>query len=88
MNIKSVSNNNYSYNNKEVDNKKGKDSTIESKVEDKLEISEEAKAMSKDNLQSKKLALIKERLDNNFYNSDKVTKKVAQEIFKELKGQK
>ena len=88
MNIKSVSNNNYSYNNKEVENKKGKDSTKESKVEDKLEISEEANAMSKDNLQSKKLALIKERLDNNFYNSDKVTKKVAQEIFKELKGQK
>ncbi len=86
MNIKSVSNNNYSYNNRDVENKKEKDSTKESKVEDKLEISEEAKAMGKDNLQSKKLAVIKERLDNNFYNSDEVTKKVAQEIFKELKG--
>ncbi len=43
--------------------------------------------MNKENLQSKKLAVIKERIDSNFYNSDEVAKKVAQEIYKDLKAQ-
>ena len=86
MNIKPISNN-YSYNNKELEGKKGKESGKESKIEDKMEISEQAKVMNKENLQSKKLALIKDRIDNNFYNSDEVAKKVAQEIYKDLKAQ-
>ena len=86
MNIKPVSNN-YSYNNGGLEGKKGKESAGESKIEDKLEISEKAKALNKGN-QAKKLALIKDRLNNNFYNSDEVTKKVSQEIFKEIKASK
>ena len=87
MNIKPISNN-YSYNNnKELEGKKGKESANESKIEDKIEISEQAKVMNKENLQTKKLALIKDRIDSNFYNSDKVAKKVAQEIYKDLKAQ-
>jgi len=84
MNIKPVSNN-FSYN-RELENKKGKESTNGAKIEDKLEISEQAKVMNKENLESKKLALIKEKIENKFYNSDEVTKKVAEEIYKELKG--
>ena len=86
MNIKPVSNN-YSYNNGGLEGKKDKESAGESKIEDKLEISEKAKALNKGN-QAKKLALIKDRLNNNFYNSDEVTKKVSQEIFKEIKASK
>lgn len=86
MNIKPISNN-YSYNNRGLEGKKGKETTGESKIEDKVEISEQAKVMNKENLQSKKLALIKDRINNNFYNSEEVTKKVAQEIFKDLKAQ-
>jgi hypothetical protein len=84
MNIKPVSNN-FSYN-KELENKKAKDSANESKIEDKLEISDQAKVLNKENLQSKKMAVVKERIDNNFYNSDQVLKKVSEEIYKELKG--
>jgi len=84
MNIKPISNN-LSYN-REVDSKKGKESAQESKIEDKLQISDEAKALNKENLQSKKLAVIKEKINNNFYNSDQVVKKVSEEIYKELKG--
>jgi hypothetical protein len=86
MNIKPVSNN-YSYNNRELEGKKGKESGNESKIEDKIEISEQAKVMNKENLQSKKLAVIKDRINNNFYNSDEVAKKVAQEVYKDLKAQ-
>ncbi len=86
MNIKPISNN-YSYNNKELEGKKSKESANESKIEDKVEISEQAKVMNKENLQSKKLAVIRDRIDSNFYNSDEVTKKVAQEIFKDIKAQ-
>ena len=86
MNIKPISNN-YSYNNKELEGKKGKESGKESKIEDKMEISEQAKVMNKENLQSKKLAVIKDRINSNFYNSDEVAKKVAQEIYKDLKAQ-
>ena len=86
MNIKPISNN-YSYSNRGLEGKKGKETTNESKIEDKVEISEQAKVMNKENLQSKKLALIKDRINNNFYNSEEVAKKVAQEIFKDLKAQ-
>ena len=87
MNIKPISNN-YSYNNGGLEGKKSKESSGESKIEDKLEISEQAKVLNKENLQSKKLALIKERIDSNFYNSDEVTKKVSQEIYNEIKSAK
>lgn len=83
MNIKPISNN-YSYN-RELENKKGKESTNGSKIEDKLEISEQAKILNKESLQSKKLATVKEKIQNNFYNSDEIAKKVAEEIYKELK---
>lgn len=86
MNIKPISNN-YSYNGG-LEGKKGKESSGESKIEDKLEISEQAKVLNKENLQSKKVALIKERIANNFYNSDEVIKKVSQEIYKEIKSSK
>ncbi len=86
MNIKPISNN-YSYNNGGLEGKKGKESSGESKIEDKLEISEQAKVLNKENLQSK-LALIKERIGSNFYNSEEVTKKVSQEIYKEIKSAK
>ncbi|MFZ0456119.1 MAG: hypothetical protein WAM24_20390 [Ignavibacteriaceae bacterium] len=87
MNIKPISNNDYSYNNRGLEGKKGKETASESKIEDKVEISEQAKVMNKENLQSKKLALIKDRINNNFYNSDEVAKKVAQELYKDLKAQ-
>lgn len=81
MNIKPVSGNG-SYLSKEPVNK-----TTEKKeapVQDKLEISAEAKKIQQSDVDMKKINEIKLRIKNNFYNSPEVLDKVAEKILKEF----
>ena len=50
---------------------------------DKIEISDEAKALQSDST-DKKLSEIKEKIESGFYNSEKVLSKVAESILKEI----
>lgn len=56
----------------------------ESKVGDKIEISNEAKIMQQQNTSSVDVAAIKERINNKFYESDQVLDKVADKIIEEF----
>lgn len=55
-------------------------------VSDKIEISNEAKVKKSEVSDSNKLALVKERINNGFYNKPEVISKVADSILKELRG--
>jgi|GEM_PF-1295685 hypothetical protein len=63
-------------------------STTESKVGDKIEISNEAKILQQQNVSSKDLSGIKENIENKFYDSDEVIDKVADNIIKEVSNSK
>jgi hypothetical protein len=87
MNIKSVSNTNNVYSPQDVP-VKGKDpnETQEIKIQDKLELSEEAKNIqNSSNAQQSSLSQISDRVKNGFYNSDQVISKVADKIYQEIK---
>lgn len=67
--------------------KKIKDATVISKdTSDKIEISKEAKVKVTEASNANKLALIKERIDSNFYNKADVVSSVADSILKEIRG--
>ncbi len=51
---------------------------------DKLELSEAAKKLKTEGISAKEFGEIKERVESGYYNSDEVTKKVAEEILKEF----
>lgn len=55
-------------------------------VSDKIEISKEAKLKSSEISDTSKLSLIKERIENGFYESDEVISQVADSILKEVRG--
>jgi len=87
MDIKSVSNSNNVYLPKDLP-QKGKDQKEgqEIKIQDKLELSEEAKNIQNStSTQQSRLDQISERIKNNFYNSDEVVNKVADKIYQEIK---
>lgn len=88
MDIKSVSNaNNNVYLPKDLP-QKGKDQKDgqEIKIQDKLEISDEAKNIQNStSTQQSRLDQISARINSNFYNSDEVTNKVADKIYQEIK---
>ena len=63
-------------------------STTESKVGDKIEISNEAKILQQQNVSTKDLSGIKENIDNKFYDTPEVLDKVADNIMKELSNSK
>ena len=54
------------------------------KAGDKIEISAEAKMLINNNIAPRDVQSIKEKIKNNFYNSDEVTRKVADAIMKDL----
>ncbi len=54
---------------------------------DKIEISEAAKLMQKNSAETARLDAIKEKIKNNFYNSNEVIEATANAILKELKGE-
>ena len=56
----------------------------ESRIKDKLELSEEAKNIQKSSAENSKLDKIKERINSNYYNSEEVINKVAENILKEI----
>ena len=85
MNIKPLSNNNYYQQNfkgkvSESNEKPG----AESKVQDKLELSDEAKKIQSSAAGTKNLDQIKAKVNMGFYNSDAVISKVADKILKVL----
>ena len=83
MHIKGVGNNL----NKLHDQYKKHGSTKEAKnssVKDKIEISEEAKLLSAQNVDGHEIEKVRSRIDNGFYNTDEVLNKVAEAILKEL----
>lgn len=53
---------------------------------DKLEISEEAKLLQNNPVESKKLEIIRERIANKFYDSDEVLNIVADKILQDIKS--
>lgn len=83
MTIKSVSNNLF-VNNIGSDKAKDISGKKENKIQDKLELSEEAKNIQKSNSETGKLDKIKERINSKFYDSDDVINKVAENILKEI----
>ncbi len=66
---------------REIKNDKSEIKTKSSKIEDKLEISSEAKLK---NEKIKNEAVIRERIDSKFYDSDEVINSIADAILKEL----
>ena len=91
MDIKSVSNSNgNAYFPKDLP-QKGKDQKEgqELKIQDKLELSEEAKNIqNSSNTQQSSLDKISERIKSDFYNSNEVISKVADKIYQEIKQTK
>lgn len=86
MDIKSVSNSNNVYLPKDLP-QKGKDpkENQELKIQDKLELSEEAKNIQNSaSVQQSRLEKISERINSNFYNSNDVISKVADKIYQEI----
>jgi len=59
---------------------------VAKKNNDKLEISKEAKIKSTEISDTNKLTLVKERINNGFYNNSEVISSVADSILKELRG--
>jgi anti-sigma28 factor (negative regulator of flagellin synthesis) len=57
--------------------------TPEQSKKDKIEISEEAKALQS-NSTDKKLSEIREKIGSGYYNTDEVLQKVAESILKEI----
>jgi len=88
MDIKSVSNpTNNVYLQKDVPQKsKDANEGTELKIQDKLELSEEAKNIQNStNIQQNRLDKISERISSGFYNSNDVISKVADKIYQEIK---
>lgn len=86
MQIKPLSNNVYlSKNNRE--NVKSNEELKESPIQDRLELSQEAKEIQKSQSQNstKNLDKIKEKMNSNFYDSNSVINNIADKILKEIK---
>lgn len=87
MDIKGISGNQFIP--KQVNDKKQKDLPENTAVpsSDKIEISDAAKLMQQKSVEAAKLDAIKEKIKNNFYNSEEVIEATANAILKELKGE-
>ncbi|HSP87905.1 MAG TPA: hypothetical protein VLN45_07210 [Ignavibacteriaceae bacterium] len=83
MEKKSVLNKFFPIKNSE-DNQKKPVKPAEEKL-DKLEISDQASKTNQASSDIKNITEIKEKVKTNFYSSDKVIKKVSEEIYKEIK---
>lgn len=83
MEIKGIGNNSFSNNPSDIRKVDSKEKENKSQ-KDKIEISEEARVLARADLSSQRLEEIRQKMQNNFYNSEQVLKKVAEEILKEL----
>ncbi len=59
---------------------------ISKDTSDKIEISKEAKVKSAEISDTNRLTLVRERIDNGFYNKEDVISSVADSILKEIRG--
>ncbi len=86
MNIKPLSNNNYYQRDLPGKVSESKETSgSESKIQDKLELSDEAKKIQNSASNTKNLDEIKAKIDSNFYNSNAVISKVADKILNVMK---
>lgn len=83
MHIKPVSNKVY-IGSDVSENVKSKNEIKENKIQDKLELSDEAKNIQKKQVPEKNLEKIKDRINNKFYESDEIINKVANEMLKDI----
>ncbi len=85
MDIKSVTNNNSIYFQKDLP-QKGKDQSGNAnlKIQDKLELSQEAKNIQSSVSQASNSDEIAKRIQNGYYNSNEVIGKVADKILNEI----
>ncbi len=86
MEIKGLGNNHIpqQYGTNGINDKKNESANKNPQPSDKLEISEEAKKLTGENVNAAKLNTIKKRVENGFYNSDAVISKVAERILNEI----
>jgi hypothetical protein len=86
MDINSVSNLNGVYLPHDLSQKqKGQQNGQDIKIQDKLELSEEAKSIQNSaSVQQSNLDKISDRIKNDFYNSDEVVSKVVDKIYQEI----
>ena len=83
MNIKPISNNPY-YSGDIPGKASESKEPAENKMRDKLELSEEARNIQKNQGSSKNLEEIKQRINSKFYHKPEVLDQVANSILKEL----
>lgn len=82
MDVKGISNNNgFTHNLNQMRKEEPKNAPAQ---KDSIEISAEAKGLSKTDLGSKRLEEISQKIQNKFYESDAVIGKVADAILKEF----
>jgi len=70
-------------------NNKGVPSEIaekSNKINDKLELSSEAKKLKGTEMDKAKLSEVKEKISSGFYNSEAVLNKVVDKVYKEIAG--
>ncbi len=87
MNIKPVSDKVY-IGNDVSENVKGKKEIKRNKIQDKLELSDEAKNIQKKQVPVKNLDLIKNRINSKYYESDEVINKIADKMLKDIQPKK
>ena len=83
MNIKPISNSPY-YSGDVPGKAQDPKEPAENKMRDKLELSEEAKNIQKNQESSKNLELIKQRINSKFYDKPEVIDHVANSILKDI----
>jgi len=89
MDIKSILNNNSMYIQKDLPQKsKDQNGNTNLKIQDKLELSQEAKTIQNSTNNIPRSDEIKERIQDKFYDSDDVVSKVADNILNEIKNTK
>ncbi|MBI9073616.1 MAG: flagellar biosynthesis anti-sigma factor FlgM [Melioribacteraceae bacterium] len=86
MEIKGINNNFNPYQDAQVKAKTDAVNNVQNKKSDKLELSSAAKELQSKNVDSTKVAEIKDKVNQGYYNSDEVINKVADTILKEVAG--
>ncbi len=85
MQIKGISNNSPFTQNQNQIKKPENNTSGDVKDKDKIEISSAARELAKNDLASRRLEEIKQKVATKFYDSEEVISKVADAILKELK---
>lgn len=84
MDIKPLSNSNHYFSKDVAAKKSGEENNVNPSIKDKLDISAEAKQIQQGDIDLKKIEEIKQKIQDNFYNSDEVINTIADKILKEI----